>query len=213
MVTILIIVILAALAVEGIRLHLLMKKLSKSKNGFNKRQKELLYLAYLTQKGISDQTSIEQSFPVYLNELKETVGWMYHSFFRLDEENQVLPIRFTGYLPDWYMQELSTKMLVKVGDASVGMAVATKQPVAVNITSVDPRFQNVTSFSERSGYRSLSCYPVMGRLKILGGFCAYGKDENMFTLHDTQYLLTVANLYGAILEDKLLVSYLHSHSP
>lgn len=204
MVTITILVILIVAVVEGIRLNLLLKKNSKSNNALNKRKKELFYLAYLTQKGVLDQDSIEKSFPAYLNKLKETVGWMYHSFFRLDEENQVLPIRFTGYLPDWYMEELSTKMLVKVGDASAGRAISTKQPVAINITSVDPRFQNVTSFSERSGYKCVSGYPVIGRLKVFGSFCAYGKDENMFTLHDTQYLLTVANLYGAILEKKLL---------
>lgn len=212
MVIVLVVTISVALAVEGVRLYLLMKTNHKSKNGLNKREKELFYLDYLTQKGIFDQDRIELAFPAYLNKLKETVGWMYHSFFRLDEENQILPIRFTGYFPDWYMQELSTKLLVKVGDASVGRAVATKQPVAINVTSVDPRFQNVTSFPERAGYKSVSCYPVIGRLKTLGGFCAYGKDENMFTLHDTQYLLTVANFYGAILENKLLINYLQLHS-
>lgn len=204
MVTIIITAILIVAVVEGIRLYFLLKKNKKSNNVLNKRKNELFYLAYLTQKGVSDQDSIKKSFPAYLNKLKETVGWMYHSLFYLDEENQVLLIRFTGYLPDWYIEELSTKMLVKVGDASAGRAISTKQPVAINVTSVDPRFQNVTSFSQRSGYKCVSGYPVIGRLKVFGSFCAYGKDENMFTLHDTQYLLTVANLYGAILEKKLL---------
>lgn len=208
MVTIIITAILIVAVVEGIRLYFLLKKNKKSNNVLNKRKNELFYLAYLTQKGVSDQDSIKKSFPAYLNKLKETVGWMYHSLFYLDEENQVLLIRFTGYLPDWYIEELSTKMLVKVGDASAGRAISTKQPVAINVTSVDPRFQNVTSFSERSGYKCVSGYPVIGRLKVFGSFCAYGKDENMFTLHDTQYLLTIANLYGAILENRLLANSL-----
>lgn len=197
-------IILAVLAVEITRLTLIRKKNNKSKTSLQKREKELFYLAYLTEKGVLEQSGVEQAFPAYLNKLKETIGWMYHSFFRLDEETQLLPIRFTGYLPNWYMEELSTKLLVKVGDACVGRAVTTKQPATVNVTSVDPRFQNVTSLSERSGYRSLSCFPVMGSLKNYGGFCAYGQEENIFTMHDTQFLLIVANLYGAILEKKLL---------
>lgn len=208
MVTILVWIILIVVAIESLRLYRLFKKNDKSKNGLNKRIKEILYLAYLAENGASDDAAVEKAFPLYLNYLRETVGWMYHSLFRLDEEHQVLPIRFTAGLPDWYKEELSTKILVKVGDASAGRAVSTKQPVAINITSADPRFQNVTSFSERSGYKCVSGYPVIGRLKVYGSFCAYGKDENMFTLHDTQYLLTVANLYGAILENRLLANFL-----
>lgn len=212
MVIFFIIIVLGVSIAESLRLYLLIKKNKSVIKEVNKRVSELAYLLYLTSSAISEDLPIDKAFPMYLNRLKETVGWMYHSFFRLDEENQVLPLRFTGYLPDWYVEELSTKMLVKVGDASAGRAVSTKQPVAINVTSVDPRFQNVTSFSERTGYKCVSGYPVMGRLKVHGSFCAYGSKENMFTLHDTQYLLTVANLYGAILENKLLTNYLHLNS-
>ncbi len=206
MVTMFVLVILIAAGVESFRLYQLLKKNRRGVIGLSKINKEILYLAFLAENGATQNTPIDQAFPGYLNYLKEIVGWMYHSLFRLDEEKQVLSIRFTGGLPGWYMEELSTKMLVKVGDASAGRAVSTKQPVAINVTSVDPRFQNVTSFSQRSGYKCVSGYPVIGRLKIFGSFCAYGREENMFTLHDTQFLLTVANLYGAILENKLLTA-------
>lgn len=205
---ILLVILFIGAVVELVRFLLNWRKNNQARQALLKRQKEIQYINFLVTEANAQNSPIAASFPQFLNVLKQTVGWMYHSFFRLDETTQTMPIRFTGYLPPWYMEELSTKLLVKVGDASVGRAAATKQPVTINIAATDPRFQNVTSYSERSGYQSVSCYPVMGKLKTLGGFCAYGKDQNMFTLHDTQFLLTVANFYGAILENKLLTNYL-----
>lgn len=171
------------------------------------RQKEFKYLGFFAKDILITNEPIQKSFPRYLNTLKESLNWDFHSIFRLDEDRQVVIARFTGYLPDWYMEELSTKVFVRVGDASVGRAVATKQPVTVNVVAQDPRFKNVTSFSNRTGYKSLSCYPLIGRLKTHGGFCAYSAFENIFTLHDTEFFLTLANLYGAFLESRLISEY------
>ncbi|MBI2021259.1 GAF domain-containing protein [Candidatus Daviesbacteria bacterium] len=139
-----------------------------------------------------------------MNKLKEELGWTFHSIFRLDEERQVVVIRFTGYLPDWYMSELSSKVLVRVGDASVGRAVATKQPATINTANTDPRFRNVQSLTGQTGYKSLSCYPLMGSIKTHGGFCTYSAYENIFSLNDVQFFSTCSNIFGAFLEQKLL---------
>jgi GAF domain-containing protein len=177
-----------------------------------KRTSELDYLKFLTTQIMGEEQSIEGAFKKYLDYLHELVGWRYHSIFRLDEERQVLVIRFTGNLPDWYMKDLSTKVLVKVGDASVGRAVANKQPVTINVASTDPRFQNVSSLTKATGYNSVSCYPLNGKIKTHGGFCAYSEHENIFSLHDTQFLLTCANLFAAILDSKLFQNYLSKKS-
>lgn len=197
-----------AVAVELIRIFISLRKDRLALQALVKRQKELKYLNFLITAAISENKSIEESFPGYLNTLRETVGWTYHSLFRLDEEKQVLPIRFTGFLPDWYMQDFATRVQVRVGDVSVGRAVSSKQPVTINVTAVDPRFTDVKSLLGHVGYQSLTCCPAIGKLRTYGGFCTYSAYKNIFTLHDTQFLLTCANLYAAILENKLLQNYL-----
>lgn len=203
-------VISLILIVDLIRVYLLWQKNNKAAEVLIKRQKEIDYLNFLIDDGLSNNKSIEETFSSYLNTLKETVGWTYHSLFRLDEEKQVLPIRFTGYLPAWYMEELSVKMQVRVGDISIGRAVATKQPVTINAAKVDPRFQDAASLVNQTGYQSLTCCPMIGKLKTYGGFCTYSAFKNIFTLHDTQFFMVCANIYAVILEDKLLQDYLES---
>ena len=189
---------------QSLKLYRMFRKNRTAKSSFVKRTQELNYLHFLTKLSISDKRSLEERFNHYLNYLKESLNFTYHSIFRLDDERQVLIIRFTGYLPKWYMEELSTKVLVRVGDASVGRAVATKQPATINAANFDPRFKSIKSLAGDTGYLSLSCYPLIGTLKIYGGFCAYSSRENRFTLHDTQFFLTCANIYAAIIENSLL---------
>ena len=177
------------------------KRLSKT---LDRRKRELSYLSFITSHALSKNDPIDQSFNLYLDDLRERIGWKFHSLWRLDEEKQVVRIRFTGGLPDWYMKELSDQWLIRVGDASIGRAVSTKQPCTVNLAEVDPRFKNVSSYGERADYHCLSCYPLIGKLKTHGGFCTYGTHQNMFSLHDVKFMLTCANLYASILEDKLL---------
>lgn len=176
----------------------------------NKRFKELEYINELTGDVLKHNTSIQDFFPFYLDKLIGDVGWRYHSIFRLDEENQVMPIRFTGHLPDWYLRDFSSKILVKIGDACVGRAAAIKQPVTINAANTDPRFASVQSVAGHTGYRSLTGCPMIGRLKVYASFCTYGVYENMFKVHDIQFLFTIANLYGAILDLKLIQNYIEA---
>lgn len=186
----------------------------QAKNGFSqglfKRQRELSYLNFLTESSTNEKDSIEKSLPRYLNTLKEIVGWDFHSIYQLDESMQLLHARFTGYLPDWFMEEMGKKVSVKVGDVAVGRAVASKQPVTTNAVFVDPRFKDVTSILGEIGFRSLTCCPLLGRLKVYGGFCTYSQYKNIFTIHDAQFLLTCAYLYAVFLENKLITNYLSS---
>ncbi len=204
MVTEIVLLLLIILLGQIARFFVIFQKKERAQDILAKRQDELMYLYFLTNHAISDSRSLEQRFTHYLNYLKEELRFTYHSIFRLDEANQVLVIRFTGYLPQWYMDELSTKILIRVGDLSVGRAVATKQPSTINAANFDPRFKTAKSLTSQTGYRSLSCYPLIGTLKIYGGFCAYSISENVFNLHDTQFFLTCANIYAAILENALL---------
>jgi hypothetical protein len=198
--------------VQSIRLCLEEIKTQKLKNAVNKRKNELKYLKSMTTNALAENSSIQEFFPKQLNLLRETVNWNYHSMFRLDEKRQVVIIRFTGYLPEWYMEELGNKVLVKIGDAAIGRAVALKQAVTINTATMDPRFASMKIYSGETGYRSLTCCPVIGRFKTYGGFCAYSKFVNIFTAHDAQFLSTCSNYYGGILEYKLLQAYIQHHS-
>ncbi|MFH0937393.1 MAG: GAF domain-containing protein [Candidatus Daviesbacteria bacterium] len=196
------------LIIELVRFYLSINRVKKAKKELKKREQEQHYLNFLTTSAVEGGGSVAENFPRYLNYLKEAVNWNYHSIFRLDEATQLLPIRFTGYLPEWYMRELSTRVLVKVGDISIGRAIATKQPVTINAAIIDPRFKDVTSLVAQMKYQSLTCCPMIGRLRTYGGFCTYSEYKNIFTLHDTQFLLTCSNLFAAILENRLLQNYL-----
>lgn len=209
MVNIILTIISLVLLEEFWRLLKIVKNAKNAKNAAAKRVQELAYLNYLTGQSISNTESVDKSFPEFLNKLKELVGWMGHTLWRLDENNQMLIIRFTGYLPQWYMDLLSTQLLVKVGDGTVGRAVATKQPVIVNSarSEDDPRFSRFTQLPTKTGYNSLAGHPVLGRIKTYGALCSYGLKENTFKLHDAQFLLICAYLLGAILENKLLEEY------
>src|SRR6476659_6716319 len=100
--------------IQSIRLCLQGIKTQKLKKAVNKRKNELKYLKSMTTNALAENSSIQEFFPKQLNLLRETVNWNYHSMFRLDEKRQVVIIRFTGYLPEWYMEELGNKVLVKV---------------------------------------------------------------------------------------------------
>lgn len=191
---------------QAIRLYYLFKRDDIVEKGLLKRRKELSYLSFLTTSINLNSESLEEAVPKILNRLRDDFKWKYTSLFRLDEKTQTIPVRFTGYLPKWYMEELSTKVLVKVGDAAAGRAVSTKQPAIINATEQDPRFENVQSYSTRAGYRSLSCYPLMGTLKTHGSYCVYSEHNNIFTVHDIQFLSTCGNFFGIYLENKLLSS-------
>lgn len=193
---------------ELLRLYSFSKKNKQTTLAVIKRQNSLHYLDFLTSESLKSQESIENAFSKYLNYLRKTISWKYHSLWRLISEQQVVTIRFTGGLPEWYMGELGRELLIKVGDASIGRAVATKQPVTINVAEEDPRFTNLKTYGTRAQYRSLSCYPLVGKHRTLGGFCAYGKDINMFTLHDIKFLLTCANLYAIVVENMLFDKYL-----
>lgn len=207
---ILVALLLVMIIIDSIRLVLSVRANDSLSQGFLKRQKELSYLNILTDSSVNEKDSIEKSFSRYLNTLKEIVGWTYHSIYRLDETKQILVIRFTGYFPDWFMKEMSSKVSIKVGDAAVGRVVSSKQPVTVNAAFSDPRFKDVTSILGEVGFSSLTCCPLIGRLKTYGGFCTYSAYKNMFTVHDTQFLLTSANIFAAFLENKLIKNYLAS---
>lgn len=179
--------------------------LSKSiDQSLTRRRKEYEYLRFLSGYVVSKEVCLEVSGGQWLDRLKETVGWDYHSMFRLDYASQTLPIRFTGYLPEWYMEELSKKVLVKVGDAAIGRAVYTKQPATINIAHADPRFTNVSTYAQRTGYRSLSCYPVIGSLMTYGGYCTYYRELNGFGRYDVQFLLICAHWYGMMIEEMVV---------
>lgn len=208
MVNTILVIIFIALIVESIRLFFIWRKGQKALLALGQREKELSYLSSVIEESFSQRWAVETIFPKLLNSLRESLGWTYHSIFRLDEDKQLVVVRFTGYLPDWYMKEFSTKVLVKVGDAAIGRAVATGQPVTINASLVDPRFKSVRSVAVMTGYKSLTCCPLIGKLKTHGGFCTYSQYENIFTLHDRQFLLTCSYLYGAILEMILLQEHL-----
>ncbi len=174
----------------------------------HKKSQELKYLVFINQLAVTDEQPIDQCLTRGLNTLRDMVGWTYHSIFRLDENRQVLIIRFTGYLPDWYMEKLSTSFLVKVGDLAVGRAVATKQPATINVAYEDPRFRSGRPWASSTGYRSLAGYPMIGKLKTYGSFCTYSIYENIFTVHDTLFFMTCANNFTSILENKLLLSFI-----
>lgn len=197
---------LLILIFECIRFFLIFRKLVKYDKASEKFKKELNFLYALMEDGVSNNHLISEQFTFYLNHLRDSLGWSYHSIFRLDEQKQLLVIRFTGYLPDWYMRDLAEKVFIKVGDASVGRAVSTKQPATINTTNNDPRFKSVKSLDTRTGYKSLSCYPMIGKLRTYGGFCTYSSYENIFTLYDTQFLMTTSNILTSILETKLLLN-------
>lgn len=196
--------------VELIRLFLFLQKNNIVSQALLKRQKELSYINFLIGSDLLDKNSIDIAFPKFLDILKETVGWTYHSIYRLDESNQILIIRFTGYLPDWYMEEMSTKALIKVGDVSLGRSVATKQVVTANSVPTDPRFKDTSSLIKDAGIQAVTCCPIIGKLKTYAGFCTYSSRANVFTLHDAQFLLTCANIYSIFLENKLIKNYLSS---
>lgn len=200
------IISLIFIVILALRLGILLYKDIRLSNKLLYRNKEFLYLKDILEDSAVNKNSINQIFPAYLNKLKEDLGWSYHSIFRLDEDTQLLTIRYTGYLPDWYMKELSEKIFIKVGDASIGMAVATKQPATINTARIDPRFQSVTPIAVRTGYKSLSCYPLIGKLKTYGGMCTYSNQLNIFTLHDTQFFMTVANVLAIFLENRLMIN-------
>lgn len=174
---------------------------------YQRRIDELKYLKDITEDALNNNQPLKQLLPEMLNHLRELFKWKYHSIWRLDEKEQVVRIRFTGNLPKWYMRELSEEWLIRVGDASIGRAVSTKQPVTVNIAADDPRFTSVKSYASRAGYRSLSCYPLIGHIKTHGGFCTYGEEVNLFKIHDINFLLTCANIFATIIENKLIYSY------
>lgn len=203
------ILIFVILLIQSIRLYNAFKKKEKVVKELVKRKKEINYFNFLTTSMIFNNEELGTILPQYLNRLRDELRWKYISFFRLDEKTQTIPIRFTGYLPKWYMEELSTKVLVKVGDAAAGRVISTKQPVIINVTRGDPRFENVQSYPVRAGYRSMSCYPVMGAVKTHGSCCIYDEHENSFTIHDTQFLSTCINLFGVFLENKLLLNYIN----
>lgn len=208
MVNVVLVIVFIILIVEAVRLFIFWKKDRKAWLVLGQREKELAYLSSVIEETFSQKWTVETLFPKLLNSLRENLGWTYHSIFRLDEDKQLVVVRFTGYLPDWYMKEFSTKVLVKVGDAAIGRAVATGQPVTINASLVDPRFKSVRSVAVMTGYKSLTCCPLIGKLKTHGGFCTYSEYENVFTLHDRQFLLICSYLYGAILEMILLQDYL-----
>lgn len=188
----------------SLRWYLSYRRFLNSEQALLARKKELGYLLSIIKEANETDQTLEERFTRNLNRLRDELNWSYLSIFRLVDERQILVIRFTGYLPNWYMEDLSKRVFVKVGDASVGRAVSTKQPAIVNSAEVDPRFQNVTAFAQNTGYKSLSCYPLMGRTKVIGGFCAYSVKEAAFSLHDIEFLLTVSNLFTAIIENDLL---------
>lgn len=204
---ILVYILFALFLFELFRLVLTFKKRRGVLNLLKKKRNQIDYLSYVLDRFTGKQLVIAESFPNFLNFLREMLGFTYHSIFRLDEEKQCLLIRFTGDLPEWYMEELSSKVLIRVGDAAVGRAVATKQPVTLNKANLDPRFFSMKPLVKQTGYRSLSCYPLIGKLRIHGGFCAYSAYENIFTLGDTQFFMTLTNYLAAILEDNLLQNF------
>lgn len=190
------------------RLHVGLLKIKKADEAISKRLSEIKYLCFLISDAVNQKRSVQDCFNLYLDRLKEIVGWDYHSMFILDDVTQTIKIRFTGYLPPWYMELLSKKVIVKVGDASAGRAAAIKQPVTINAALNDPRFKSVSPIANQIDYKSLTCCPVLGKLKVYGSFCAYSKILNVFKSHDAQFLLTCGQYFGAIIENKLISLYL-----
>lgn len=204
---------LVVIVVQLIRLYLMARKNNLGKQAALKRQKEFSFLSFITSSALSEDKPITEIFPKIANAYVDMLmGWKFHSIWRLDESRQVLIIRFTGYLPAWYMEELSVRTFIKVGDACIGGTVASKQPLTINIASLDPRFGKVSQLPAKAGYRSLTGAPMMGRLKIYGGINSYSALANVISLHDEQFFMIVGNLYAAILENKLLNNYLTGKS-
>ncbi len=197
---------------QATRLGIVLKKRRGINNSLLKREKEMAYLNSVLSFAVAGKEDIGGLLCSLLNNLRDTFNWTYHSIFRLDEDRQVLIIRFTGYLPSWYMEQFSSKIQVKVGDISVGRAVATKQPITINSAAVDPRFSSVASLTKTVAFKSLLCCPMIGKLKTYGGFCTYDTRENIFSLHDSQFLMTCANIFTVTLEDTFLTDYLEKKS-
>lgn len=192
--------------IQLIRLFITMRIGMKSKELILKRSSELAYLSVLLSQVNKDNQTMDEYFSLCLNQLREKVGWTYHSIFRLDEQKQLLSIRFTGGLPKWYMEELGTKFFTKVGDLASGRAVATNQPVMINDADDDPRYVNGRGWLKDAGYHAVAAIPMRSPLKTYGAFCTYSRHRNVFTMHDIQFFTTCANFYTAIMENKLLSS-------
>lgn len=186
------------------------KKNGKLEDVLKRRRAEFQFLNYFSKDALLSNEKPVSKFKVYMDNLKTDLGWTYHAIFALDEERQVLVIKSTGGFPDWFMEELRTKFLVKVGDTAAGIAVSTKQPIVINKAIEDPRSKSIKQYAENLGFKSMSCYPIIGKLKTYGGFCTYSNLENIFTIHHTEYFMVLSNLLGAFLENKLLEEYLTS---
>lgn len=198
-------------AAEFIRLYFLQMKKNKAEKALIKKTNEIYYLLLLTGDAARNKKTIEESFTEYSNAVVEVVDWKFHSIWRLDEDKQVLYLRFTGHLPDWYIKAFSIGQTgIKVGDACIGETVATKQPLTINDAANDPRFKNINKLPLQTGYQSLTGNPIMGRLRTYGGINTYSDKINAFNLHDEQFLMIVGNLLGMVLENRLLEKYLTS---
>jgi GAF domain-containing protein len=121
------------------------------------------------------------------------------AIFRLHPETGELSIVASHGLSEQYRS-----IRVRVGEGAIGIAVATKQPVAITDALTDPRLAFVAEQVREEGYRSMFCVPLVSRDRVLGGISLYTRERHEFSQEQIDLLFTFANEAAIAIENAQL---------
>lgn len=122
------------------------------------------------------------------------------AIFQLDEASGELAIVAARGLNEEYIR--STR--VKLGQGTLGKAVAAGAPVVVNNVLEDADFARLSPLAVQGGYRSLCSVPLISKDKTIGGISVYRREHREFTLEQVQMLRAFANHAAIAIENARL---------
>lgn len=153
---------------------------------------------------LSENTDLDLLMQKIFEVSHNNLDWRAYGLFELDERTQTLILRASYGLTNLYVETLRDYVKVKVGDASVGRAVATRSPAVINNVFDDPRFTSVLPFATEGGYKGLMAIPLIGKKgRVYGSFTVYSKEMNQIVSEDVSFMSLVGSLLTMAIEKSI----------
>lgn len=181
-----------AMAIENARLY------GQTDSELRKKVEELTNLRRLSAL-VASSLDISDVLNTVLRQVQELSSADMAAVFEMDESRELKIVASRGL-----SEQYRGRVRVRYGEAVVGEAARTREPISIPDALADPRLEFLSKEIRQEGFRGVLCLPLATKHGPLGGVCLYTREVHTFKEDEIEVLAAFANEAAIALENARL---------
>jgi len=181
-----------AMAIENARLY------GQTDERLRRKVEEMTNLRRLSEL-VASSLDIGEVLDTVLIQVQDLSSADMAAIFEMDGDGEFRIVACRGLSEQYHDQ-----VRVRYGEAIVGSAAKSREPIVIRDALADPRLTPLTDQIRTEGFRSLLCIPLVTKHGPVGGVCLYTREIHTFSTEEIDILTAFANEAAIALENARL---------